>query len=289
MSSFGERLRQEREARGIALEDIAKATKIGTRSLNALEEENFAILPGGIFNKGFVRAYARFLGIDEDKAVAEYQAASKEEPISVKVIADQNAKVKASRMLPQTRDGLLDNPMIRSVGTLLLVLALISGAYISYRRGYFHSMKLPLLHRKASMEAGARQPQASTAAAVPTATAPQEPASTPLTTASSSNPSMPQGDSAPTAAAQPAEGEFAVSIRTSEESWLSVTADGKRAVQKLFEPNEQQTITARNKVQMVIGNPVGTELSLNGKPLTLGGDLDRPRRVAIGPAGLAPE
>ena len=60
MSSFGERLRQEREARGISLDDIAKATKIGTRSLKALEEENFSILPGGIFNKGFVRAYARF-------------------------------------------------------------------------------------------------------------------------------------------------------------------------------------------------------------------------------------
>ena len=81
---------------------------------------------------------------------------------------------------------------------------------------------------------------------------------------------MPQGDTMPGAATQPPAGEFAISIRTSEESWLSVTADGKPAVQKLFEPNEQQTITARTRVQMVIGNPGGTELSLNGKPLPLG-------------------
>lgn len=289
MSSFGERLRQEREARGIALDDIAKATKIGTRSLKALEEENFGILPGGIFNKGFVRAYARFVGLDEEKAVAEYQAASKEEPISVKVIADQNAKAKASRIMPRTRDRLLESGLIRSVGAVLLVIALISGVYISYRRGYLHSMKLPLVHRKASVEAGATKPQASTAAALPLATAPQAAASTPLPSVSSSTSSMPQGDTMPGAATQPPAGEFAISIRTSEESWLSVTADGKPAVQKLFEPNEQQTITARTRVQMVIGNPGGTELSLNGKPLPLGGDSDRPRRIAIGPSGLAPE
>ena len=58
--------------RGISLEEIAEATKIGTRSLRALEEQDFDKLPGGIFNKGFVRAYARYLGLDEEQAVADY-------------------------------------------------------------------------------------------------------------------------------------------------------------------------------------------------------------------------
>jgi cytoskeletal protein RodZ len=73
---FGERIRREREMRGITLEEIALATKIGTRALRALEEEEFGKLPGGIFNKGFVRAYARYLGIDEEQAVADYETAT---------------------------------------------------------------------------------------------------------------------------------------------------------------------------------------------------------------------
>ena len=64
--------------RGITLEEIAEATKIGTRSLRALEEQDFDKLPGGIFNKGFVRAYARYLGLDEEQAVADYLTALSE-------------------------------------------------------------------------------------------------------------------------------------------------------------------------------------------------------------------
>ena len=80
MGSFGDRLRKEREQRGISLDDIALATKIRAGLLQALEEEKFERLPGGIFNKGFVRAYARHLGIDEEQAITDYLAASGEMP-----------------------------------------------------------------------------------------------------------------------------------------------------------------------------------------------------------------
>src|SRR6266436_6242656 len=80
MGSFGERLRREREMRGITLNEIAESTKISRRHLESLEKEDFDSLPGGVFNKGFVRAYARYLGIDEDQAVADYVAADKQEP-----------------------------------------------------------------------------------------------------------------------------------------------------------------------------------------------------------------
>ncbi len=69
-------MKREREQRKITLDDISVATKIGTRFLAALEEERFDQLPGGIFNKGFVRAYARHLGIDENQAIADFAAAS---------------------------------------------------------------------------------------------------------------------------------------------------------------------------------------------------------------------
>src|SRR5436305_2827033 len=75
-ATFGERLKRERELRGIKLEEIAESTKIGKRNLVALEEEEFGQLPGGIFNKGFVRAYAKFLGLDEEQAVNDFLAAS---------------------------------------------------------------------------------------------------------------------------------------------------------------------------------------------------------------------
>jgi len=76
--------------RGVSLDEIAESTKIGTRLLRALEEEQFELLPGGIFNKGFVRAYAKYLGMDEDQAVADYlQAAGNAEP-DVQLIAQQS-------------------------------------------------------------------------------------------------------------------------------------------------------------------------------------------------------
>ena len=80
MPSFGEKLKQEREQRKITLEQISISTKIGTRMLQALEEDRFNQLPGGIFNKGFVRAYARCVGLDEDQTVAEYLEASGDAP-----------------------------------------------------------------------------------------------------------------------------------------------------------------------------------------------------------------
>ena len=89
--SFGERLRREREMRGISLENIAAATKIGTRLLRALEEEHFELLPGGIFNKGFVRAYAKYLGLNEDEMVADYLQAAGESGPDPRLIAEQNA------------------------------------------------------------------------------------------------------------------------------------------------------------------------------------------------------
>ena len=64
MSSFGEDLRMERLSRGIALEQITAITKISARHLEALEQERFRLLPGGILNKGIVRGYAGAVGLN---------------------------------------------------------------------------------------------------------------------------------------------------------------------------------------------------------------------------------
>jgi cytoskeleton protein RodZ len=75
MGEFGSQLQQERERRGIGLDAITEATKISNRHLQALEHERFEQLPGGVFNKGIVRSYARVVGIDEEEWVGRFMAA----------------------------------------------------------------------------------------------------------------------------------------------------------------------------------------------------------------------
>ena len=86
MATFGEKLRKQREQRGLSLDAISTITKISPRMLRAIEEEHFEQLPGGVFNKGFVRAYARLVGLDEDEAVSDYLAALRESQVQSQAI-----------------------------------------------------------------------------------------------------------------------------------------------------------------------------------------------------------
>jgi cytoskeletal protein RodZ len=73
--TFGERLKRERELREVTLEEITSRTRIASRFLEALENEEWEKLPGGVFNRGFVRSIARYLGLDEEALLAEYDLA----------------------------------------------------------------------------------------------------------------------------------------------------------------------------------------------------------------------
>jgi cytoskeleton protein RodZ len=74
MAELGSRLRQARQAKGVTLRDIAAATKISIVTLEALERSDYSRLPGGIFSRAFVRAYALEVGIDPEPAVNEFLA-----------------------------------------------------------------------------------------------------------------------------------------------------------------------------------------------------------------------
>ena len=73
--NFGERLKREREMREVSLEELTKATRISARFLLALENEEWEKLPGGVFGHGFVRTIARYLGLDEESLLGEYDMA----------------------------------------------------------------------------------------------------------------------------------------------------------------------------------------------------------------------
>ena len=78
-SGIGEKLRLERETQGIALRDISEQTRISMRYLEAIEGDDYRRLPGGIFNRSFIRAYAKFVGYDEQEAIEEYARTLREQ------------------------------------------------------------------------------------------------------------------------------------------------------------------------------------------------------------------
>ncbi|MGC2237329.1 MAG: helix-turn-helix domain-containing protein [Pyrinomonadaceae bacterium] len=70
--TLGEKLQQAREARGISISEVAEQTRISSLYLECIENNDYRTLPGGIFNKGFVKSYARYVGIDEQEALQDY-------------------------------------------------------------------------------------------------------------------------------------------------------------------------------------------------------------------------
>ncbi|MFV0388862.1 MAG: helix-turn-helix domain-containing protein [Pyrinomonadaceae bacterium] len=79
--SLGEKLREAREAKGISISEVAEQTRISPLYLESIENDDYRPLPGGIFNKGFVKSFARYVGYDEEQAVKEYaKIASTQEP-----------------------------------------------------------------------------------------------------------------------------------------------------------------------------------------------------------------
>jgi cytoskeletal protein RodZ len=116
MASFGENLRRERELRGVDLREMAEATKISIRFLQALEQDRVDILPGGIFPKAFVRQYARHLGLDAERLVAEFVYAHGGEPVP-----------------PRRASGPVHVDPPRSRGIALAVVALVVLAFVGWK------------------------------------------------------------------------------------------------------------------------------------------------------------
>jgi cytoskeleton protein RodZ len=125
MGQFGEELRREREARGIALEAITDSTKISSRHLNALEHEQFDRLPGGVFNRGIVRGYARVVGLDEETWVDRFMSAYQASGMVIPDDADWT-KFAENVVKQRTIDSERQTLRLRWAGVLLL-LVLIAG------------------------------------------------------------------------------------------------------------------------------------------------------------------
>jgi len=128
--SLGEKLRQAREAKGLTLSDVAEQTRISSLYLEAIENDEYKILPGGIFNKGFVKSYAKFVGINEQEALMDYQAVLAR---SEGAAADGEPRAYRPEVLTDDRSGSM-LPTIIAAALVLIVMTVGILYLVSYLR-----------------------------------------------------------------------------------------------------------------------------------------------------------
>jgi cytoskeletal protein RodZ len=229
--------------------------------LKALEESNFAKLPEQVFAKGFVRSYARSLGLDEDDAMRRFTVSAgtfynkheERERLRQQQVEDER-KRKANR-----------KAVIAAASVAVLGLILL----LTREQGSVSVMR-PAEPAKAAREADRRgktdnatadhaaQPQAST----PVPAQSGKPASLP-TPATTSDPlaGLPfSGDAA-------AESAMVLALEASELSWVVVQTDDASPHEALLRPGDRLTWKAQEKFSLTIGNAGGIRGELNGKPL----------------------
>jgi cytoskeleton protein RodZ len=273
VETFGARLKREREQRKISLDDVSVSTKIATKFIVALEEEHFDQLPGGIFNKGFVRAYARHLGIDENQAIADFVAASAPSlpeipPQETPVLAAMAVRVPESKKKSRSNDGI---PWGMVAAGLLI-------AAFAFALWGFHSREKRAPRVEAPKPVQTQQsPPATAETASP---APQPPPAGPSAGAT-------EAATLPAAPATNA-GMFTVLIKAREDSWVSITADGKPVLEDTLSAAAEKSIEARNQIVIKSGNVGALEISFNGKQLAPQGRENQVKTLTFDLNGLRP-
>ncbi|MEW6542309.1 MAG: RodZ domain-containing protein [Nitrospirota bacterium] len=266
MESVGDFFKQVRETKGLTLDEVASKTRINPDFLRALEEGNFSKLPDQVFAKGFVRSYARSLGLDEEDAMRRfvesagtfYEKQSELEQLRVRQEEDERRK-KANRKV-----------VIAAVAVALLALVLLLG------------------REQAAVSPGRQSgepEQTGKKLAVPSRPAPAQPAPAPSETAPAvapqtqgSQPSEPAASLPMTSAPNepllglPLEGDasrdgLTLDIEALELSWVVVQVDGASPHEALLRPGERARWKAADRFTLTLGNAGGVRVELNGKPV----------------------
>ncbi len=242
--TLGEKLRQAREERGITLSEVAEQTRISSLYLESIEHDDYRNLPGGIFNKGFVKTFAKYVGVDEQEALADYAR------LIVGTDVAQEAELKLYRPQVLTDDRSL-SAMVPTIIGAVVVLAIMT-AGILFLVNYL------------------RQP-----AAAPTANLGAANTSTPA------NANTAQTTTAPSDA--PSMGTLKVEFKaTTEPVSLSATNDGKLSSNVVpagssatFEPKDSLKLSYSRSLAQVV------QLTINGKNIALPSRPLDPKRNAI--------
>ncbi len=239
MPSFGEELRRAREERGVSLRQIADATHIGVRFLQAIESDNYAILPGGIFNRAFVKNYARYIGLDEEQALARYNQQLEEQ-------GGEPPRVPAARF-----EGIEDDEPSSwgSISLVILILVILGlGGYGAWR--YF---KGNAAKANESLNPPAAQHEAPGSVPSPAATETPQPSISPAAA------------SAPAANVPPDALRVRVEARD-QECWTKIKADEGKPEIVTLKPGEARDYVAKEKIVLNLGNLPHLGVTLNGRP-----------------------
>jgi cytoskeletal protein RodZ len=251
MNNIGETLRRERLAQGLDLKQLADSTKISGRMLQAMEEGDLSRLPGGVFTRSFFKQYASVLGLDPTFVEAEIRQLS----------GDPEQEIVARERKTQYTPFESAEPPSNSLtaATVWVVLALVGCGGVYYLVKNY-------------------QTSTTTKPVVSAASAPEAPkiADTPATTVSA--PATPEQTPTSSQALQ-------VVLNASEESWVSVTVDGKLLFTGILQPNDRREINAEEKVKVIAGNAGGLDISLNGKNIDSLGPRGQVRTVELTRAG----
>jgi cytoskeleton protein RodZ len=264
-TAFGEHLKREREMRGVSLEEIAAATRINTRYLEAIESERWDQLPGGVFNRGFIRSIARFLGMDEDSLVAEYDLDTKSNGKSQHVVA-----------LPAEKIPRNWQPAVVAVTMLVLLVAGGTFTYVRFRSNIFAG-----LHRGFSAVA-ARVDRLRAKAHPSSPAAISSPVPAPSPSASASAVSATPAASIPANAAP-----LTLQLEAGKPADVKVVADGNVVFQGPVQVNDVKQFEAHDMFQVSASESSALLLELNGQTVPPIGTPGQPGSVTLTRSDLA--
>jgi cytoskeletal protein RodZ len=255
MNNISETLRRERLRQGLDLKQLSDSTKISGRMLQAMEDGDLSRLPGGVFTRSFFKQYAAALGLDSAFVEVELRQISPAPEPQVAIEESKTAFVPFEADQPRSRS--------LTAATIWVVLALVGCGGVYYlAKNYQPTTAKPI---ESSVVRPERKP---------------EPASTPAQPVASVT--TPAAAPAPPAIGP---GTLQVVLNASEQSWVSITVDGKLVFSGILQPNDRREINAEEKVKVVAGNAGGIDISLNGKNIDSLGPKGQVRTVELTRAG----
>jgi cytoskeleton protein RodZ len=252
MGSLGSYLRELRTAKGMSLEEVSRATRVGRAHLEALEVEELSALPAPVFVKGFIRAYCEFLQANPAEALGRYQA-----------LTGERAPGTPPSSPEPLAAGLGRGPVFVSV-ILLVVLGAALFLLNSGLRG--DSPPLPRPQAAAPSAPAASEPPAPPAAPAALPAAPADKVEPVAAAAPSAAPAVPVA-AAPPPAPAPARGPQRLVVKAIEPTWVRVQMDGDRSVEELLPAGATREWSAEKRFTLTVGNAAGVTLELNGRTL----------------------
>lgn len=280
--SIGQKLREARMRAGIPLEEASNLTKIKVRILEALEAGAIDQVPGGdVYARNFIRSYARFLGMDVDALLAEFDAARPEAAKPARVLHAGPAAVRWSEEPPAFTRRRGSRVRLWGAGAVVVVLAAVAVILVSWLGGGPGAGELaqsPPAVEQASAGQGApeaaAQPQGEAAPAAGQESGTAGPTSPEVTSPAAVTASQAAAGPAARAETQPTTLAFEpLRIRTvvHQRSWMRVDVDGTTVYTGILEAGEEGSWTANDEIRIRFGYAQGVQVFLNDHDLGLAG------------------